>query len=67
MDEVLKYAIENGIIDLSRIQDEIEMTKREELLKNIRIASGKAKMESGILISRTKKKEFQGSERQKRN
>ena len=33
MDEVLKYAIENGIIDLSRIQDEIEMTKREELLK----------------------------------
>ena len=33
MDEVLKYAIENGIIDLSRIQEEIEMTKREELLK----------------------------------
>lgn len=32
-DEILNYAIANGIIDLSYVQDKIEMTKREELLK----------------------------------
>lgn len=38
----LKYAIENGIIDLSRIQEKIEMTKREEILKNYRKSIWKA-------------------------
>lgn len=33
MDDILKYAIENGIIDLSHVQSEVEMSKREELLK----------------------------------
>ena len=30
----LKYAIENGIINLSHIQEQIEMNKREEILKD---------------------------------
>lgn len=29
----MKYAVENGIIDLSYVQEKIEMNKREELLK----------------------------------
>lgn len=33
MDDILKYAVENGIIDLSYVQDKIEMNKREEILK----------------------------------
>lgn len=32
----LKYAIENGIINLSHIQEQIEMNKREEILKEYR-------------------------------
>ena len=32
MEEVLKYAIENGMIDLSYIQDTIAMNKRAEML-----------------------------------
>lgn len=31
--EILKYAIENGMIDLSYVQDEIEMKQRKELLE----------------------------------
>lgn len=31
--ELLKYAIENGIIDTALVQEKIEMQKREELLK----------------------------------
>jgi len=31
--ELLKYAVENGIIDLEHVQEEIEMKEREELLK----------------------------------
>lgn len=38
--EVLNYAIEHGIIDLSYIENKIEMNKREELLKNIRMKYG---------------------------
>lgn len=33
MDELLKYAIENGILDLSYVQDKIEMSRRKELLE----------------------------------
>ena len=33
MDDVLKYAIENGMIDVSYIREIIEMNKREEILK----------------------------------
>lgn len=33
MDKTLKYAIENGIIDLSYVQEQIEMNKRKELLE----------------------------------
>lgn len=32
-DELLKYAIENGMIDLSYVQEQIEMDKKKELLK----------------------------------
>ena len=31
--ELLKYAVENGIIDAALLQDKIEMQKRKELLK----------------------------------
>lgn len=31
-DDLLKYAIENGMIDLSYVQEQIEMNKRKELL-----------------------------------
>lgn len=31
-DELLKYAVENGMIDLSYVQEQIEMKQREELL-----------------------------------
>lgn len=33
MDEILKYAVENGIINLSYVQDKIEMNKRKEYLE----------------------------------
>lgn len=33
MDDVLKYAVENGIIDLSHVRKVVEMSEREELLK----------------------------------
>lgn len=33
MDELLKYAIENGMLDLSYVQEKIEMNKRKELLE----------------------------------
>lgn len=32
-DELLKYAVENGMIDLSYVQEQIEMKKRKELLE----------------------------------
>lgn len=32
MDEILKYAIENGMIDIAQMKNEIEMKKRDELL-----------------------------------
>lgn len=38
----LKYAIENGIINLSHIQEQIEMNKREEILKEYRDSIWKA-------------------------
>lgn len=42
MDDILKYAIENGMIDLSHIQEQIEMNKREEILKEYRKSIWKA-------------------------
>lgn len=33
MDDILKYAIDNGIIDLSYVQDKVEMNKRKEYLE----------------------------------
>ena len=33
MDELLKYAIESGMLDLSYVQEKIEMNKRKELLE----------------------------------
>lgn len=38
----LKYAIENGIINLSHIQEQVEMNKREEILKEYRDSMWKA-------------------------
>ena len=32
--DILKYALENGIINLSYVQEEIEMKRRKEILKN---------------------------------
>ena len=36
--EALKFAIENGIINVSYIQDEFEMNKREKILSKHRWA-----------------------------
>lgn len=36
MDEILKYAIENGIINPAHVLEEIQMKKNEEILKNIK-------------------------------
>lgn len=36
MNDILQYALENGIINLSHIQEQIEMNKREEILKEYR-------------------------------
>lgn len=43
MDDVLKFAIESGMIDLSYIQDKYEMSKREELLSNHKWAISQGK------------------------
>ena len=32
MDDLLKYAVEHGMIDVSYVQEQIEMNKRKELL-----------------------------------
>lgn len=43
MDDVLKFAIESGMIDLSYIQDKYEMSKREELLSKHKWAISQGK------------------------
>lgn len=43
MDDALKFAIENGIIDLSYVQEKYEMSKREELLEKHRWAISQGK------------------------
>ena len=43
MEDVLKFAIESGMIDLSYIQDKYEMNKREELLSKHKWAISKGK------------------------
>ena len=43
MDEALKFAVENGIIDLSYIQAKYEMNKREEILKKHKWAISQGK------------------------
>ena len=41
MDEILKYAIENGIINPAHVLEEIQMKKNEEILKKYKIWQGK--------------------------
>lgn len=36
--ELLQYALEHGMIDLSYVQEQVEMNKREEILKEHRFA-----------------------------
>lgn len=43
MNEALQFAIENGIIDLSYVQEKYEMSKREELLKKHKWAISQGK------------------------
>lgn len=43
MDEALKFAVENGIIDLSYVQEKYEMNKRKELLSNHKWAISQGK------------------------
>lgn len=40
MDEILKYAIENGIINPAHVLEEIQMKKKEEILKKYKIWQG---------------------------
>ena len=50
MDELLKYAVENGIIDLTRLQNEIKMNKRSEIPKNTHTLLLREKMGSSVHI-----------------
>lgn len=43
MDDILKYLVDNGMIDISRVQEEIEMSKREALLKQHKYAVSQGK------------------------
>ena len=53
-EELLKYAVANGMIDLSYVQEQIEMIQRKELLENTHLKYGKVKMVSGERISKKK-------------
>ena len=57
MDEILKYAIENGIINPAHVLEEIQMKKNEEILKKYitEITYGREKTIIGILIFIQKK------------
>ena len=48
--ELLKYAVENGIIDAALLQDKIEMQKRKELLKKHPYSIWEGKMDIGTHI-----------------
>lgn len=43
MDDILKYLVDDGMIDISRVQEEMEMSKREELLKQHKYAVSQGK------------------------
>lgn len=50
LNDVLQYALENGMIDVKYVQEQIALNKRKELIENIHIVYGKAKRDSGIPI-----------------
>lgn len=43
MEDLLKYAVEHGMIDLSYVQEQVDMNKRKELLEKhpYKISHGK--------------------------
>ena len=55
--ELLKYAVENGIIDAALLQDKIEMQKRNELLAKHLYKIYQGKDGNGIHIFQMKQKE----------
>ena len=54
--ELLKYAMDSGMIDLSYVQGQIEMSKRREMLENIHIKYGKGMLGNGIPICRMRRR-----------
>ena len=48
--ELLKVAIENGMIDTALVQEKIEMQKRKEILDKHPYKIYQGKMKNGILI-----------------
>lgn len=63
MDELLKYAVENGIIDLTRLQNEIKMNKRSEILKKHPYAITQGKDGNGNPAWQLEMPDFSGLER----
>lgn len=55
--ELLKLALENGIVDINTITKQVEMNERKNILKCTNTKSGKEKkIKNGIHICRIKKK-----------
>ena len=51
--ELLQYAVENGMIDMSYVQEQIEMNKRKELLEKHPHKYGREQMDTGVHICLT--------------
>lgn len=52
--ELLKYAVDSGILDIALVQKQVTMQKREKLLKKTLIKSIKERMRTGTHICRMK-------------
>lgn len=53
--DILKYAIENGMIDLSYIRGQVEMVEKKNSLTRINTKFGKELMANGELIYQIRK------------
>ena len=54
--ELLKYAVDSGILDIALVQKQVTMQKREKLLNKNPIKSIKERMRTGTHICRMKLK-----------
>lgn len=54
--ELLKYAVDSGILDIALVQEQVEMNKREKILRNTHMIYGKGKMGIGEPIFHARRK-----------